>query len=134
MRPSTIAFLLLLAITGCAGKQSSEATVDTASIGRGENVYKQSCVACHMKDGLGAPPMNPPVAGTSYVKGENKELILVILKGLGGKPVDGKKYHNVMPSMEFLTDEQIADVLTYVKNSFGNNYGSVTAAEVKTLR
>ncbi|MEJ0057421.1 MAG: hypothetical protein WDN75_18245 [Bacteroidota bacterium] len=63
--------------------------------------------------------MNPSLSGTSFVKGDKNTLIPIVLKGMSNQVIDGQKYHNVMPPLDFLTDEQVADVLTYVRNSFG---------------
>ena len=78
--------------------------------------------------------MNPPLGKTSYVLGEKPRLIKVLLNGLKGQDIDGEAYHNVMPAQATLTDQQIADILTYVRNSFGNKASAVTAAEVKAVR
>src|SRR4051812_37108285 len=116
--------LIVIFVSACKKKAtSSEAAIDpviSESIARGQVVYKQYCVACHMVDGLGAPPMNPSLSGTSFVKGDKNVLIPIVLKGMSNQAIDGQKYHNVMPPLDFLTDEQVADVLTYVRNSFGN--------------
>jgi len=87
-----------------------------------------------MADGGGAPPMNPPLTGTSFVKRDKAVLAGIVLKGMSNEPVDGEKYHNVMPALEMLSDEQVADVLTYVRNSFGNKESAITADDVKLIR
>jgi mono/diheme cytochrome c family protein len=79
--------------------------------------------------------MNPPVVQTSWVLGSKTVLIQQILKGSNGKvEIEGDKFHNTMPPQPHLTDQQIADVLTYVRNSFGNKASIVTPAEVKVVR
>jgi len=78
--------------------------------------------------------MNPPLSATSFIKGDSKVLISIMLKGMSEQEVDGEKYHNVMPPMDYLTDQEIADVLTYVRNSFGNEGSAVGSEEVKALR
>jgi mono/diheme cytochrome c family protein len=57
-----------------------------------------------------------------------------LLKGISGVEVNGEKYSNVMPSQSFLTDKQLADVLTYVRNSFGNKASAVRPAEITAVR
>ena len=130
--------LLIVFVTACKKKETSSGTATdpilTESITRGQVVYKQHCVACHMADGLGAPPMNPSLSGTSFVKGDKNVLIPIVLKGMSNQMIDGQKYHNVMPPLDFLTDQQVADVLTYVKNSFGNKEGLITPEEVSIIR
>jgi mono/diheme cytochrome c family protein len=88
-----------------------------------------------MGNGLGAPSMNPPLAGTEYVLGDKDRLIKVILQGLN-EPIEikGEIYQNVMASHSFLSDQQVADVLSYVRQSFGNDASEVTPEEVKQVR
>jgi mono/diheme cytochrome c family protein len=108
-----------------------------ASMERGKIVYGQICVACHGIDGGGMPRMNPPLWNTSYVLGDKKALVKIILKGLKGGEVEieGDRFENAMPAQEsMLNDQQVADVLTYVRNSFGNKASSVSVAEVKSVR
>ena len=106
------------------------------SIKRGKEVYTLYCQNCHMEDGNGMPGVNPPLAKADYLKKPAKTLINVILKGQSGEVVvNGKKYNVPMPAQEYLTDMQIADVLNYIKNSWGNKIpGAVTPAMVKALR
>lgn len=106
------------------------------SIKRGKEVYTISCQNCHMEDGMGVPGVNPPVAKADYMKKPVSTLIHVILKGQSGEvTVNGKKYNLPMPAQEYLTDIQIADVLNYIKNSWGNKIpGAVTPAMVQALR
>jgi nitrite reductase (NO-forming) len=106
------------------------------SIKRGKEVYALYCQNCHLEDGKGMPDVNPPVAKAEYIKKPAKILIGIILNGQSGEVVvNGKKYNAVMPAQEYLTDEQIADVLNYVRNSWGNKIpGTVTPAMVKALR
>jgi len=107
----------------------------TASKQRGKKVYDLYCLACHQADGGGVPRMNPPLSKTTYVLGDKKALIKIILNGLD-EPIEinGDTYTNVMAPHDFLKDQEIADVLQYVRNSFGNKASLITAAEVKTVR
>lgn len=105
------------------------------SIARGEKLYTLYCLSCHQKSGNGVPHMNPPLIKTSYVTGDIKKLVTWVLKGSTENiPIDGKSYSNNMPAQNYLKDDQIADVLTYVRNSFGNTSSAVTAADVKEVR
>ena len=103
-------------------------------LAQGRSVYKQYCLTCHMADGLGVDGMNPPLAKTDYVLGDKTRLTKVLLNGLQGVDINGEQYRGVMPAQESLTDAQIAAVLTYVRNSFGNKASAVSAAEVKAVR
>jgi mono/diheme cytochrome c family protein len=105
------------------------------SISRGEVVYQKFCMTCHMADGSGVPNMNPPLIKTKWTLGSKNVLIHQVLKGSNGKvEIDGETFRNTMPPLATLTDQQIADVLTYVRNNFGNKASMVTVAEVKAIR
>lgn len=105
------------------------------SIERGKEVYTNFCMSCHMVDGKGSE-IYPPVAKTDYLKKPAKTLINIILQGQSGEiVVNKKKYDALMPAQAYLTDEQIADVLNYIRNSFGNKIaGTITPEQVKSLR
>lgn len=106
------------------------------SIKRGKEVYVVECENCHMEDGKGTPEINPPLAKADYIKKPTETLIGIVLKGQSGEVVvNGKKYNTLMPAQEYLTDVQIADVLNYVRNSWGNKKrGMIKPAMVKALR
>ena len=102
---------------------------------RGSALYKQYCLTCHQADGGGVPRMNPPLIKTSYVTGDKNKIIKWVLQGSVEKvPIDGQTYSNNMPAQSYLTDQQIADVLTYIRGSFGNKSSIITPADVKTVR
>jgi mono/diheme cytochrome c family protein len=106
-----------------------------ASLTRGAVVYKNVCITCHQADGGGLPPINPPLIKTSYVLGDKAKLAHIVLAGLAEPiEIDGEDYKQHMPAQAYLTDQQIADVLTYVRNSFGNKASAVQVAEVKAVR
>jgi mono/diheme cytochrome c family protein len=107
-----------------------------AATERGKKVYEMYCSACHQPEGEGVPRLNPPLAKTKWVTGDKVKLIKVVLNGLKGGEVeiDGNKFNNPMASHSFLSDDEIADVLTYIRNVFGNKASAVTAAEVKVVR
>lgn len=117
-----------------ATKTTSTNTLKS-SIDRGKIVYGTYCLPCHQADGSGVPRMNPPLIKTSWVLGSKTVLVEQVLKGSANKvEIDGEKFLGAMPAQTQLTDQQIADVLTYVRNSFGNKASIVTPAEVKTVR
>lgn len=94
------------------------------------------CAACHGQEGQGGP-IAPPLAGSEWVTGPVSNLIRIQLRGLEGPiTVAGKEYHFPagMAAMAYQTDEQIAAVLTYVRNSFGNQAPAVKPAQVAALR
>lgn len=108
---------------------------DKATMERGKKVYNSYCITCHQADGGGVPQLNPPLEKTSYVLGSKTKLIRVVLKGMDShEEIDGEIYSNTMASFNYLTDQQIADVLTYIRNSFSNRATSVTPGDVKYVR
>jgi nitrite reductase (NO-forming) len=101
---------------------------------RGKKVYLSTCFACHMANGEGLPGVFPPLANSDYLKEDKDRAIRIQLKGLSGPiTVNGKPYNNVMPP-QMISDEQVADVLTYVMNSWGNTYGTVSLQDVQRVR
>jgi mono/diheme cytochrome c family protein len=152
MKINKIAILLLtVALVSCGGKgkssqqQSQQTTqnvaVETKSTSNdmsghpGKKVYDSVCLACHMADGSGVPGMHPPLIDTEWVTGDKEQLIKITLEGISGKiEVKGEVYNSLMPPHSHLSDKQIADVLTYIRKSFGNNASEITTEEVQKVR
>jgi len=128
----TVTSIYFLSVILVAFKSSPVQSKLQASIARGKIVYTARCLVCHMVDGGGVQNMNPPLIKTKWVLGDKSQLIQIVLKGMNtGVTIDDMEYHNVMASHKDLSDLQIADVLTYVRNSFGNKAKAVTETEVK---
>jgi nitrite reductase (NO-forming) len=104
------------------------------SMKRGKEVYALHCQNCHMENGEGIEGLNPPVAKTTYLKDTKKNIGIILNGQTGDVTVNGKKYNAIMNPMDYLDDKQIADVLNYVRNSWGNKYPVVTPSQVKTER
>ena len=101
----------------------------------GKQIYTQHCMTCHQVDGGGAQNMIPPLIKTDFVLGAKAILIKILLNGMNGEiKINGDIYSNEMPSQAILKDAEIAAVLTYVRNSFGNKASAVTTSEVKKIR
>jgi glucose/arabinose dehydrogenase len=101
----------------------------------GARLYQTYCAACHQGDGRGDGERIPPVARTRWVEGNTPRLISVVLFGLQGEiEVEGTTYNGVMPANAFLTDEQVSQLLTFLRQNFGNHERGVTAAEVAAQR
>ncbi|MGN6648388.1 MAG: c-type cytochrome [Cytophaga sp.] len=101
----------------------------------GKVIYDTYCLTCHQADGYGVPGLNPPLVKTEWVLGDKTRLINVLLKGLNTPlTINGQTYRNPMPSHAFLTDQEIAHVLTYVRSNFGNKAPAVTVADVQLVR
>ena len=121
--------------TSASKPASSSVNSLKSSITRGQVVYAKYCLSCHQVDGSGVPNLNPPLIQTKWTLGSKTILIEQVLKGSSGKvEIDGDTFHNTMPPLATLTDQQIADVLTYVRNNFGNKASIVRPAEVKAIR
>lgn len=100
----------------------------------GKAVYDSNCLACHGAEGKGVEGAFPPLAKSDYLLEDPKRGIHAILKGVSGKiTVNGKEYNSVMPAVA-LNDEQAANVLTYILNSFGNDGGQISPADVAKER
>ena len=110
-----------------------------ALVDKGQEIYAGLCVACHGDDGLGTPKpelattMAPAIAGSPRVTGHRDYVVKVLLHGLAG-PVDDKTYTDVMFPQDMNSDEWIASVASYVRNSFGNRGPVVTPADVARVR
>lgn len=101
----------------------------------GGNIYQTYCRGCHQTNGQGSFPRWPPLAGTDWVTGDKQRLISVILNGLNETiEVNGEEYSDPMPQHGFLSDEEVAGVATYIRQSFGNDASAVTSEEVGAVR
>lgn len=103
--------------------------------GDGEIMYVKHCLSCHQKDGSGVPNMFPPIQKSDWVNGDKDKLINVLLNGLEGDiDVNGDQYSQAMPKQNYLTDLQIAGILTYIRQNFGNNASAILPSDVAKLR
>ena len=107
-----------------------------ASIARGKTVYLQRCMVCHQADGGGVPKLNAPLDASTAVNGSDiSKLVKYIVKGLNDRiEIDGEFYANAMPAADDLKDQQIADVLTFIRSNWSNKAGPVTLTQVKQIR
>lgn len=99
-------------------------------------IYRDTCMACHRPDGTGVPNLIPRLAKSSTVQRDDASWpIAMVLQGGKAEATDAAPTGAAMPSLGWrLSDEQIASVLTYVRNSWGNAAPAVAAADVKKLR
>jgi nitrite reductase (NO-forming) len=103
-------------------------------IATGKKLFASICAACHQPTGKGLPNVFPPLAGSDYLNADKNRAIQTVIFGRQGQVVvNGLKFNNSMPSFP-LSDENIANVLTYVYNSFGNSGLDVTPQEVSAIR
>lgn len=103
----------------------------------GRKVYGTYCVGCHQGNGAGAPGQFPPLAKSDWVNVEGpNRMVRIVLNGIQGPlKVNGVDYNNAMLAWrDQLTDQDIANVISYVRNEWGNKGSAATAAEVKAIR
>jgi mono/diheme cytochrome c family protein len=104
-------------------------------IDSGSALYQKHCLSCHQKDGSGVPNMFPPLKNSDWVKGDPSRLIKNVLFGLKGEiEVNNEIYSQVMPKLDYLSDKQIAEVLNYVRNNFGNKAKHIKPEDVRMIR
>lgn len=115
--------LILCAVLAAAGAASAQPGPETAAPA-GRALFAKNCAACHQADGRGIPGAFPALAGSGVVTGAPSELAEVLLKGRGGMPDFSGS----------LDDDEIADVLSYVRSSWGNRAPAVTGAEIGARR
>lgn len=129
-RALLVVLAALLIMTGC-GADSADLTKEE----RGQRVYRAYCLSCHQADGSGIPGMYPPLQETDWVEGDAGRLIRLVINGLAGPiVVKGEEYNNIMPPHGTLSDDQIAAVLTYVRQNFGNDAPAISADDVHAVR
>ena len=139
MKKIPFATTLLLAFAALA---SAEDAFDVkTSVERGKAVYMQTCMVCHQPTGLGLPPVFPPLAGTDFTTGDARRMVAMVIKGVNPPlKVNDVTYPTPMPSPELQfpilkDDGKLADVVNYVRNSFGNkDEKGVTPAFVAAVR
>jgi mono/diheme cytochrome c family protein len=118
-----------------AAKEGAFVKADPEQMKRGAAVYARTCIACHQPTGMGLPPVFPPLANAPIIVGNPELPVKFILQGLMGPiTVNGMTYNSMMPPVAGVSDADIADVLTYVRQSFGNQGNPVTADQVKAIR
>ena len=103
------------------------------SMKRGKLIYEDFCVVCHMSAGEGVPGAFPPLAGSDYLLQKREASIHAIKYGQQGElVVNGVTYNNIMTPL-YLSDEEVADVMNYVSNSWGNTAEFVSIEEVQAV-
>lgn len=123
-----------LAFASFSFKNSQDAELQE-SMKAGKEVYSAVCLACHMDKGQGIPGVFPPLAKSDYLMADRERAVKNLIQGLRGEIiVNDKKYNQVMPASG-LDDQDIANVLNYVMNSFGNKAEEIlTETEVAKIR
>lgn len=128
--PSTAAVGAAAATYAATGRASKE-----ERIAAGKVLFAGTCSTCHQPNGEGMPGVFPPLAKSDYIAAEPKRVAGIMLHGLHGKvTVNGKDYDSVMPPMSQLTDDEVANIGTYVLNSWGNPGGEISRDDAKKAR
>ena len=113
----------------------AEATTKEARMEAGAKVFASTCAACHQPSGRGLANAFPPLAGSDFLMADKDRAIGIVLGGLKGPvTVNGQSYDGMMPPQSHLSDEDLANALTYVRNSWGNSGDVVTKDEVANKR
>jgi mono/diheme cytochrome c family protein len=124
-----IPVLIVLIIIGC------NQPVSTERLKAGEIVYNKYCGGCHMTDGGGVPNLNAPLINSAIVIGNEEKLINLVLIGSGALlSGSNRNFRNTMPSFAYLNDDEIADMLTYIRNSFNNKARAISPEQIKQVR
>ena len=97
---------------------SCKSSVSASKMEDGKKVYNTNCLGCHMDNGKGVPRMNPPLVNSPYVMGHPKSLIELVLRGSEFFGTAKRTYNNQMASFRALSDEEIANLLTYIRNTY----------------
>ncbi len=125
----------LNAVTTATRAAASGTLTQQDQVQAGQALYAGTCSVCHQANGAGLAGVFPPLAKSDFLAADAMRAIDVVLHGLTGKvTVNGQEYNSVMPPMNQLNDDEVANILTYVLNSFGNSGGRILTEEVKKAR
>src|SRR5216117_2787271 len=120
-----------------AGPAGGEQAAELSPHDRGKKIFAANCQTCHQANGLGVGGQYPPLAGSEFTTGGSRRPAMIVLKGLQGPvTVKGQKFGAAVmqPWDKTLTDQKIADVMTYERSEWGNNASPVTAEQISALR
>ena len=125
----------LAAVSTAAKAHASGTLTKDEQIAAGKQLFTGTCSVCHQANGEGLPSVFPPLAKSSVLKNDPKRIVQIMLHGLSGKiTVNGTEYNSVMPPMTQLTDDEVANIGTFVLNSWDNPGGQVTKEEAAAAR
>jgi nitrite reductase (NO-forming) len=120
--------------TATAAARQGDLTLDD-QVKAGAALFAGTCSVCHQPNGSGLAGVFPPLAKSDYLAADPNRAIGIVLNGLSGKvTVNGHEYDSVMPPMTQLNDDEVANILTYVMNAWGNAGGKVSADDVRKAR
>lgn len=100
---------------------------------QGRNLYLQHCAGCHFENGQGLRQLMPPLAGSDYLENHPDLVVRGIRRGMSGEMVvNGKTYNHEMPGNKELSEFQIVNIVNYINQAWGNDYGSITVNDYRT--
>src|SRR5215468_4432866 len=125
----------LAVVSEARASEASGTLTKEQQIKAGESRFTGTCSVCHQSNGEGLPNVFPPLARSDFLMADKQRAIGIVLNGLSGPvTVNGSKFNSVMPPMSQLNDDELANILTYVRNSWGNSGEAVSADEVGHVR
>jgi mono/diheme cytochrome c family protein len=140
-----VLFFLILVIAGCTNPSDTQGIFVPDDLSRrdkmryqqylleGKQLYKQHCSNCHQMDGKGLGELYPPLAGADYFLSDIQRAACIVKNGQKGEiQVNGIVYNMEMPGVNDLSPLEIAEILTYTANSWGNQTGFVTASDIRS--
>ena len=127
---ATVLLILIIFIAACQDDSISQSIMEN-----GKKIYNTYCLGCHMEDAMGVPRLNPPLVKSELLLNDKSKPIRIVLRGSEElKGIPDSDYKNTMAALSILSDKEIADVLTFTRNSFGNKAPGITEVDVKTER
>ncbi len=126
----TVLLLLVMSLAACSPDRPP-----TGDLAQGQEPYLRWCASCHGFNGEGKPPTFPPIAGSEWLDLSDQALALIVLYGLRGEiQVKGETYRGYMPPMQHLSDQDIADIIVFMRSAWTEDEASIDADGVERLR
>jgi cytochrome c551 len=136
-KPANICFLLFascLLLSNCSRSKKDFSPKFTQYYNQGETLYQKHCSNCHQKDGTGLGRLYPPLSTSDYMDRNFKDVVCLMRYGKKGEMiVNGKNFNHAMPGIASLTDLEIAEIATYIYNTWNHQRGMVEVKEVTEL-
>jgi mono/diheme cytochrome c family protein len=127
--------IIILGLVGSVGLIACDQTRAPAQPATdGSRLYGAHCLSCHQARGNGVPGVQPPLAGTPVPIGDPNSLLAWVMFGVRPADLPRGHYAGVMPQFNYLSDAQLASLLTYVRSSFGNQASAITVEQVAAVR
>lgn len=129
-------FFLLFLMMSCGSDSNKSSRVflpEQTNYPEGEKVYNSSCIACHQKDGKGVEGAFPPLAQSDYLLADKLRAITIAKHGMDGEIVVNGQTYNAVMAPQGLSNEEVKNVVNYILNTWGNDGGEVTTADVTNM-